>query len=82
MTESKFHITKELYQTSGHWDKFKTSSLELQLEGHEYCNEANELSSSQSDLQPQKWSYRDLLQRYANTTMCYRDEQSGELALD
>src|SRR3990170_4064542 len=25
------------------------------------------------------WSYRDLPQRYANTTMCYRDEQSGEL---
>ena len=25
------------------------------------------------------WSYRELPQRYANTTMCYRDEQSGEL---
>ena len=27
-----------------------------------------------------QWSYRELPQRYANTTMCYRDEQSGELA--
>ncbi len=25
-------------------------------------------------------SYRELPQRYANTTMCYRDEQTGELA--
>jgi threonyl-tRNA synthetase len=25
-------------------------------------------------------SYRELPQRFANTTMCYRDEQSGELA--
>jgi threonyl-tRNA synthetase len=26
------------------------------------------------------WSYKELPQRYANTTMCYRDEQSGELS--
>ncbi len=26
------------------------------------------------------WSYRELPQRYANTTTCYRDEQTGELA--
>ncbi|MEK7110652.1 MAG: threonine--tRNA ligase, partial [Patescibacteria group bacterium] len=26
------------------------------------------------------WSYRELPQRYANNTTCYRDEQSGELA--
>jgi len=26
-----------------------------------------------------KWSYRELPQRYASTTMCYRDEQTGEL---
>jgi threonyl-tRNA synthetase len=26
------------------------------------------------------WSYRELPQRYANTTTCYRDEQSGELS--
>ncbi|MEK7094100.1 MAG: threonine--tRNA ligase, partial [Patescibacteria group bacterium] len=27
-----------------------------------------------------QWSYRELPQRYANTTMCYRDEQTGELS--
>lgn len=26
------------------------------------------------------WSYRELPQRYANTTVCYRDEQTGELS--
>ncbi len=26
------------------------------------------------------WSYKELPQRYANSTMCYRDEQSGELS--
>src|SRR5690606_37660289 len=26
-----------------------------------------------------KWSYREMPQRYANTTAVYRDEQSGEL---
>jgi len=26
------------------------------------------------------WSYKEMPQRYANTTMCYRDEQSGELS--
>ena len=26
------------------------------------------------------WSYKELPQRYANTTACYRDEQTGELS--
>ena len=43
-------------------------------------HETDELSASCGIYARKQWSYRELPQRYANTTMCYRDEQSGELS--
>mgnify|MGYP001590926923 FL=1 len=76
------HITKkELYETSGHWDKFKNELLRITTrEGHEFAMKPMNCPHHTQIYARKQWSYRELPQRYANTTACYRDEQSGELA--
>ncbi len=75
------HITKkELYQTSGHWDKFKDELFRITTrEGHEFAMKPMNCPHHTQIYARKLHSYRELPQRYANTTMVYRDEQSGEL---
>jgi threonyl-tRNA synthetase len=76
------HITKkELFETSGHWDKFSDELFRIKSrEGHDFAMKPMNcpFHTQIYDRKPQ--SYRDLPQRYASTTMCYRDEQTGELS--
>jgi threonyl-tRNA synthetase len=76
------HITKkELYEKSGHWDKFKDELFRITTrEGHLFAMKPMNCPHHTQIYDRKLWSYRELPQRYANTTMCYRDEQSGELA--
>jgi len=76
------HITKrDLYERSGHWDKFKDELFKITTrEGHEFAMKPMNCPHHMQLYARRQWSYRDLPQRYANTTMVYRDEQSGELA--
>jgi threonyl-tRNA synthetase len=76
------HITKkELYETSGHWEKFKDDLFRIKTrEGHEFAMKPMNCPHHTQIYARKQWSYRELPQRYANTTMCYRDEQTGELA--
>lgn len=75
------HITKRaLYETSGHWDKFKDDLFRITTrEGDEFALKPMNCPHHTQIYARKPWSYRELPQRYANTTMCYRDEQSGEL---
>jgi threonyl-tRNA synthetase len=75
------HITKkELYETSGHWDKFKDDLFRITTrEGHEFAMKPMNCPHHTQIYARRLWSYRELPQRYANTTTVYRDEQSGEL---
>ncbi len=75
------HITKkDLYETSGHWDKFKEELFKVNTrEDHIFAMKPMNCPHHTQIFARQKWSYRDMPQRYANTTMCYRDEQTGEL---
>ena len=75
------HITKrELYEKSGHWDKFKDDLFRITTrEGDEFAMKPMNCPHHTQIYARRPWSYRELPQRYANTTMCYRDEQSGEL---
>lgn len=75
------HITKkDLYETSGHWAKFKDdlfhvhgkSDIEFVMKPMN-CPHHTQLFASKPR------SYRDLPVRYMETTMVYRDEQQGEL---
>lgn len=76
------HITKkDLYETSGHWDKFKDELFRITTrEGHEFAMKPMNCPHHTQIYARKQWSYRELPQRYANTTTCYRDEQSGELS--
>ncbi|MBI5221090.1 MAG: threonine--tRNA ligase [Candidatus Liptonbacteria bacterium] len=76
------HITKkELYEKSGHWDKFKDELFRIKTrEGHEFAMKPMNCPHHCQIYARRQWSYRDLPQRYANTTMVYRDEQTGELS--
>jgi len=76
------HITKkELYMMSGHWDKFKDELFRITTrEGHEFAMKPMNCPHHTQIYARKAWSYRELPQRYANSTACYRDEQTGELS--
>ena len=75
------HITKkDLYVTSGHWEKYADDLFHITTrEGHEFALKPMNCPHHTQIYARKLWSYRELPQRYANTTMCYRDEQTGEL---
>ncbi len=76
------HITKkDLYETSGHWEKFKDELFKIETrEKHLFALKPMNCPHHTQIYARRQWSYRELPQRYANTTKVYRDEQSGELA--
>lgn len=76
------HITKkELYEKSGHWEKFKDDLFKINTrEGHVFAMKPMNCPHHTQIYARRQWSYRELPQRYANTTKVYRDEQTGELA--
>lgn len=75
------HITKkDLYVTSGHWEKFADELFRIETrEGKEYALKPMNCPHHTQIYTRKPHSYRELPQRYAETTMVYRDEQSGEL---
>ncbi|MEN8253268.1 MAG: threonine--tRNA ligase [Patescibacteria group bacterium] len=75
------HITKkDLYETSGHWAKFADDLFKIDTrEGHEFAMKPMNCPHHTQIFNHVPRSYRDLPQRYAETTMVYRDEQTGEL---
>lgn len=76
------HITKkDLYEISGHWEKFKDELFKIETrEDHLFCMKPMNCPHHTQIYNHLARSYRDLPQRYASTTMVYRDEQSGELS--
>jgi len=75
------HITKrDLYEKSGHWEKFADELFRIETrEGKEYALKPMNCPHHTQIFERKPHSYRDMTQRYAETTMVYRDEQSGEL---
>jgi len=75
------HITKrELYEKSGHWQKFATDLFKLtSRDDREYALKPMNCPHHTQLFARRPHSYREMPQRYAETTMVYRDEQSGEL---
>lgn len=75
------HITKkDLYETSGHWAKYADDLFKINTrEGHEFAMKPMNCPHHTQIYNHLPRSYRDLPQRYAETTMVYRDEQTGEL---
>ncbi|MDO8463503.1 MAG: threonine--tRNA ligase, partial [bacterium] len=76
------HITKrELYETSGHWDKFSDELFHVATrEGHEFALKPMNCPHHTQIYASRQRSYRELPIRYKEVTTCYRDEQTGELS--
>ena len=76
------HITKkELYETSGHWAKYADDLFKIHTrENHLFAMKPMNCPHHTQIFDSELRSYRDMPQRYAETTMVYRDEQSGELS--
>jgi threonyl-tRNA synthetase len=79
------HIAKRaLYETSGHWNKYSEDLFKVRAkEGddhEEYVLKPMNCPHHTQIFDATPRSYRELPQRYAETTMVYRAEQSGELA--
>jgi threonyl-tRNA synthetase len=75
------HITKkELYIKSGHWKKFADELFKIKTrEGHEFAMKPMNCPHHTQIFASQVRSYREMPVRYRETTMVYRDEQTGEL---
>ncbi|MBP7700786.1 threonine--tRNA ligase [Candidatus Woesebacteria bacterium] len=76
------HITKkDLYVVSGHWDKFGDELFSMKTrEGHHFVMKPMNCPHHTQIFARKPHSYKEMPQRYANTTMVYRDEQTGELS--
>jgi len=75
------HITKkDLYETSGHWEKFGDELFKVKgKSGTEFVMKPMNCPHHTQIYASQPRSYRDLPVRYMESTMVYRDEQAGEL---
>ncbi len=75
------HLTKkDLYEKSGHWDKFKDELFQIKTrEGHWLALKPMNCPHHIEIFDRKPHSWRELPQRYASTTKMYRDEQTGEL---
>jgi len=75
------HVTKRsLYETSGHWQKFGDDLFKMtSRDEREYALKPMNCPHHIQIFARRPHSYREMPQRYAETTMVYRDEQSGEL---
>jgi threonyl-tRNA synthetase len=76
------HITKkDAYVASGHWKKFSEELFKITTrEGHEFAMKPMNCPHHTQIYAAKSRSYKELPIRYRETTMCYRDEQSGELS--
>ncbi|MCE7936494.1 threonine--tRNA ligase [Candidatus Saccharibacteria bacterium CPR2] len=75
------HITKkDLYEKSGHWQKFEDELFKITTrEDHEFAMKPMNCPHHAQIYASRLRSYRELPIRYRETTMVYRDEQTGEL---
>ena len=71
---------KELYEMSGHWDKFEDELFHITTrEGHEFALKPMNCPHHFMIYKTQTRSYRDLPIRFAELGTCYRYERSGTL---
>ena len=73
---------KELYMTSGHYEKYGADSfqpIETPADGEEFLLKPMNCPHHCEIYNARQWSYKDLPKRYAEFGTVYRYEQSGEL---
>ncbi len=75
------HFTKpDLYIKSQHYEKYGEDLFKVKTrDGHELCIKPMNCPHHAQIYASERRSYKELPIRYSETTMVYRDEQSGEL---
>lgn len=76
------HITKtDLYKMSGHWDKFgdELFLVESQESSDSFALKPMNCPHHTQIFASEPRSYRDMPQKFMETTIIYRDEKTGEL---
>lgn len=75
------HFTKpDLYIKSQHYEKYGDDLFKVKTrDGHEFCIKPMNCPHHAQIYASELRSYKELPIRYSETTMVYRDEQSGEL---
>ncbi|MDO8618987.1 MAG: threonine--tRNA ligase [Candidatus Daviesbacteria bacterium] len=75
------HIAKkDLYEKSGHLEKFSNDMFPvMNAKGRDYILKPANCPHHTQIFARKPWSYKDMPQRYAESTTQYRSEQSGEL---
>lgn len=75
------HLTKkDLYVKSQHWDKYAEDLFKIETrDGHTLCMKPMNCPHHAQIYASELRSYKEMPVRYSETTMVYRDEQSGEL---
>ncbi|PIZ52655.1 threonine--tRNA ligase, partial [Candidatus Uhrbacteria bacterium CG_4_10_14_0_2_um_filter_41_7] len=76
------HIAKrELYETSGHWDKFQDDIFKVKSDktDQEFVLKPMNCPHHTQIFASKMRSYRDLPLRYSEVTTVYRDENTGQL---
>lgn len=76
------HITKkDLYETSGHWAKYAEDLFKIETrDKHLFAMKPMNCPHHTQIFASEPKSYRQMPVRYCETTMVYRDEQTGELS--
>jgi threonyl-tRNA synthetase len=76
------HITRnDLYVKSGHWAKYAEDLFKINTrDGHAFCMKPMNCPHHAQIYASELRSYKELPIRFCETTMVYRDEQSGELS--
>jgi threonyl-tRNA synthetase len=69
----------ELWQTSGHWGKYKDNIFVAEYEGREFGFKPMNCPGHAHLFSLQRWSYRDLPYRCAEPGLLHRREPSGTL---
>jgi threonyl-tRNA synthetase len=70
---------KELWLTSGHWEKFRENMFTFEAEGHDYGLKPMNCPGHCVLFGDGMWSYRDLPVRLAEAGVLHRNELSGTL---
>jgi threonyl-tRNA synthetase len=71
---------KDLYEKSGHLEKFAEDMFpQMEAKGREYVLKPANCPHHIQIYARKPWSYKEMPQRYAESTTQYRSEQSGEL---
>jgi len=74
------HITKkDLYETSGHWEKFGDELFHVKGKNEEFVMKPMNCPHHTQIYASSPKSYKDLPVRFTEVTTNYRDEQAGEL---